>query len=133
MPKKNTSRFPEHGWGVCPKKDAPIDNSLPTFSWNMLLNHLNREGINADNNAMFGLKFCGELYPNRYSVVSQVFEYQDVVHATFAYMEEENIQVGRGVIPGINNNKALTPRLAFLLYDLEEEPIYLTGYVFRKI
>lgn len=98
----------------------------------MLLNHLNREGINADNNAMFALLMCGEVYPGRYGAFQAIFEYQDVVHATFAYMTEKNIQVGRGVIPGINNNKALTPHLAFLLYDLEEEPVYLTGYVFRK-
>lgn len=123
----------EHSFGVCPNSSDPIDETLSTFTWDMLMNHLNRAGINADNNKTFALLFCGEVYPGRYGAFQQLFTYAEIPHATYDFMEEKGINLGRGVIKGINTDKANTPHLAFLLFDLEEEPVYLTGYVFKEI
>lgn len=129
----HTNLGQEHSWGVCPNKTDPINEGLPTFTWDMLLRHLNRAGINADNKKTFALLICGEMYPGRYGANQQLFTYQEIPNATYQFMDDKGIGVGKGVITGINKDENNTAHLAFLLFDMEEEPVWLTGYVFKEI
>jgi hypothetical protein len=127
----SSDRPQEHSWGVCPNPNDPMTDAYPTFSWNELMRHLNRERINADNNGMFALLVCGETYPGKWGANQHVFEYNDVLAPLFLMQKES----GEVAFAKFARDPSNTPRFVWELFKREwpDIPVQVTGYVFRKV